>query len=343
MKKILTLILIAAILVTLVACTEKAPVETTGKTDNISTPDSPLDKELEIRVSVLSGTTGMGAAPLIKSAKDGNEELNYKFSIATAADQIGPGIIKGEIDIAAVPTNLAATLYNKTEGKIQVLAGNTKGVLYLLSKDTSIKTVNDLKGKTVHVPGKGTNPEYLLRYVLEANGLKVGSDVTIDYTYTSPDELKSAVSATDTVKIALLPEPKVSAATSKTPELKAVIDITKEWNTVSNGTDLLQGCIIARKEFVDAHPNEVAEFMKQYKNSVESVIADPKASSLIIEEVGIIPKAALAEKAIPNCNLCFITGEELKEALNKLFTELYALEPQSVGGAVPNDGIYYMS
>ncbi len=335
------MLLIALMLLTLVACGEKTDNgEVT--TDPQNTPAGELDKELEMRISVLSGTTGMGAAPLIKSAKDGKEALNYKFTIATAADQIGPGIINGSIDIAAVPTNLAATLYNKTKGKIAVLAGNTKGVLYLLSKDTSIKSVADLKNKTIHVPGEGTNPEYLLRYVLEANGLKVGTDVKIDYTYTSPDELTSAVSATDKVAIALLPEPKVSAATSKVPELKAVLDLTEAWNAASGGVDLFQGCIIVRKEFLEAHPAEVAEFLKQYKSSVESVIADPKAASLIIEEVGIIPKAALAEKAIPNCNLCYVEGEELKTALKKLYEELFKLEPKSVGGALPDDGLYFI-
>ncbi len=339
MKKFLSILLLAVMILTLIACNEKNGTGS-NTTDPINNPSGELDKELPIRISVLSGTTGMGAAPLIKSAKDGQESLNYQFTVATAADQIGPGIIKGDIDIAAVPTNLAATLYNKTNGKIAVLAGNTKGVLYLLSKDTSIKSVSDLKGKTVHVPGKGTNPEYLLRYVLEANVLKVGTDVIIDYTYTSPDELTSAVSATDKVTVALLPEPKVSAATSKTPELKVVLDLTKEWNVASGGVDLFQGCIIVRKEFLEAHPAEVAEFLKKYKASVESVTEDPKAASLVIEEVGIIPKAALAEKAIPNCNLCYVDGEELKTALSKLFTELHKLEPQSVGGAIPDDGLY---
>lgn len=345
MKRLITVLLAIMMLLTLASCqtgTESGTGSSEGSNDSGSrTPESTaLDTSLEMRITVLSGTTGMGIAPLMKSAQEGKEALNYNFSIATAADQIAPGIIQGSIDIAAVPTNLAATLYNKTNGNIKVLCGNTKGVLYLVSADSSIKTVADLKGKTIHVPGQGTNPEYLLRYVLEGNDLEVGKDITIDYTYTSPDELTTALAATDKVSIALIPEPKVSAAIANNSSLSAVIDLTEEWNKVSGGTELFQGCIIVRKEFYDEHPLEVAEFLKQYKASVESVVEDPATASTVIAGLGIVPNAGLAQKAIPNCNLCYVVGEELSSALTKLYEALFALDPASVGGAVPDSGLY---
>ena len=310
MKKTLSLLLILILSLSLLAGCGQKKNEGSTSDNQTSEGEAVLDKELEIRVSVLSGSTGLGIAPLIKSSNDKKEPLNYKFEILSDASLIAPGIIGGNIDIAAVPTNLAATLYNKTNGGVKILAANTKGVLYIVSKDTSVSSVEQLKGKTIHVPGKGTNPEYLLRYVLTAAGLEIGKDVTIDYTYQNPDALTSALISSSDVSFALLPEPKVSAAKAQVPELSSVIDLTKEWNKVSNGYELYQGCIIVRKAFLDEHPNEVNEFLRAYKASVEGVVADPAGASTIIAELGIIPKAPLAQKAIPNCNLCLTTARK---------------------------------
>jgi len=176
-----------------------------NRTETTEAPDSTL----KVNVTVLSGTTGMGAAKLISDSKKGNAALDYTFTVVSDPTQIAAGIVGGSIDIAAVPTNLASTLYKKTNGGVQVLAINTLGVLYIIEKGTALTDVKSLKGKTVYVPGQGTNPEYILQYIIEKNGMKVGTDVTFDYTYKSPDELATAVSA-GLVDIALLPEPKVS-------------------------------------------------------------------------------------------------------------------------------------
>lgn len=343
MKKLLSLIIIAILTLTLLAsCNSTGEDSTTTPSADQTTPtgDVVLNKELEIRVSVLSGTTGLGMAPLIKSAQDGKEPLNYKFEIQSDATLIAPGVIGGKVDIAAVPTNLAATLFNKTNGGIKLLAANTKGVLYIVSKDTSVDSIDDLKGKTVHVPGAGTNPEYLLKYVLTAAGLEVGKDVTLDYTYQSPDALTAALASSSDVSFALLPEPKVSAAKAQVQGLQSVINLTTEWNKVSNGYELYQGCVIVRKAFLEEHPNEVAEFLRAYKASIESVVADPAAASTVIAELGIIPKAPLAQKAIPNCNLCYDDSKEMKDSVMKLFEILHGLEATSVGGKVPTADIF---
>lgn len=348
MKRLTSLLLTLILLLTLTACTQAPSSPTDGTTEApVSNTDQKLNKELEIRISVLSGTTGMGIAPLIKSAKEGNEPLNYNISIATAADQIAPGIIKGTVDIAAVPTNLAATLYNKTKGQIKVLCANTKGVLYLVTSDASVTKVADLKGKTVHVPGQGTNPEFILRHIIESNGMTVGTDVIFDYTYTSPDALMSAASTTDKVSIALLPEPKVSIACDKNKSLKTVINITEEWNKINPTSPLYQGCIIVRKAFLESNPNEVKEFLRRYELSINEVNANPEAAAKVIAELGIIAENAdmayneyISKITIPNCNLCYVTGSELEDALAKLFEILYNITPASVGGAIPDSGIY---
>ncbi len=334
MKKLISLILTICMLTLLAAC------NTTGNdTGDTTAPEGGLDTSLEISISVLSGTTGMGIAPLMKSAKDGNEPLNYKITVATSADQISPLIISKSLDIAAVPTNLASVLYNKTNGGIKILAANTKGVLYLVSEDKTIDSIEDLKGKTVHVPGTGTNPEYILRTILKAKGIE--SEVTIDSTYAGPDELTAALTATDKVSVALLPEPKVSAAKAKNANLASVVNITEAWNEATNGAELLQGCIIVRTEFLEQHPAEVAEFLRAYEASVKSVINDPENASKTIAEMGIIPNANLAKVAIPNCNLCYITGDSMADSIAKFYQLLFDLEPKSIGGKLPDANIYY--
>lgn len=349
MKKITSLLLLFILTFTVASCT-KAP---TG-TDNVTTEPSgqvsgpALNKELEVRISVLSGTTGMGMAPLIKSVNEGNEPLNYKISIATAADQIAPGIIQGSVDIAAVPTNLAATLYNKTKGQIRILCANTRGVLYLVSSDPSLTSVSDLKGKTIHVPGQGTNPEFILKHIVENNGMTVGTDVFFDYTYNSPDALMGAVAATDKVTVALLPEPKVSIACDKNKNFKSIVNITEEWNRINENAPLYQGCIIVRKSFLENNPNEVKEFLRRYELSINEVNSNPESAAKTIAELGIIAEnddmsynEYIARITIPSCNLCYVEGAELENALSKLYEILYNITPASVGGAIPDSTIYY--
>jgi NitT/TauT family transport system substrate-binding protein len=349
MKKITSLLLLFILAFTVVSCT-KSPAPNDGVTTepSDSAADPTLNSELEIRISVLSGTTGMGIAPLMKSASNGSEPLNYKISVVTAADQIAPGIIQGSIDIAAVPTNLAATLYNKTKGQIKVLCANTRGVLYLVSSDPAVKSVSDLKGKTVHVPGQGTNPEFILKHIIESNGMTVGTDVVFDYTYNSPDALMGAAAATDKVTIALLPEPKVSIACDKNKNFKAVVNITEEWNKINEGAPLYQGCIIVRKAFLESNPNEVKEFLRRYELSINEVNSDPDSAAKAIAELGIIAEnddmsynEYIARLTIPRCNLCYVEGAELEGALTKLYEILYNITPSSVGGAVPDSEIYY--
>lgn len=307
------------------------PSNDTGKVEVPETDDTVAN------IIVLNGTTGMGAANMMKDA-----DPQFKFEIASAADVVSAAMIGGDADIAAVPTNLAAVLYNKTGGKVKAAAINTKGVLYILENGSSITSFESLKGKTVYVPGLGSNPEYLLKYLCAKNGLEVGKDITIDgTTYPSPDELTTAV-VSGKADIALLPEPKVTVIKSKNANINVALDITAEWEKACGKENtLVQGCIIVKTEFAEAHPLVIEKFLTQYEASIEKISTDTETSAANMAELGILPSKEVALKAIPGCNICYMEGEEMKTALSYLFGALYEIEPKSVGGAVPDDGVYY--
>lgn len=316
------------------------------KADDTTTTTSPVvktpDKELAIDIAVLSGTTGLGIAKMINDVAQKQTDMNYKIEVYSSADMINPGLINGEIEIAALPTNVASVLYKKTNGNILVAAVNTKGVLYLLENGQTVQNFSDLKGKTVYLPGKGSNPEYIFQALCQANGLEVGKDVIFDYTYASPDELATAL-ATGLVQYGVLPEPKVTAVKAQNNAVRSALDFTAEWNRV-NGVELVQGCIVVQKSFAEQHPVELEQFLKDYKASILFISdeANIDQASQMIEAAGIIPKAAVAKKALPYCNICYMDGAEMKTSLSAFYKALFDIAPSSIGGALPDDGIYYL-
>ena len=327
MKKRLFLIVTVIVLaLSLVSCAQKAPV---------------LDTEKEISVMVLNGTTGFGAAKLIDDSKNGNAALNYKFSVESDASTVNAALINGSADIAALPTNAAAVLYNKTQGGVKVAAVNTLGVLYVVENGNTVNSFADLKGKTLYVPGQGSNPEYITAYLCEENGLKVGEDITLDFTYNAPADLRTAV-ASGQVELAVLPEPMVTIAKSTNADLNVVLDLTEEWNKVSENESLMQGCIVVTKTFAEENPNELNKFLEEYGASVTFVNENPTEASEMIASHGIFEKAAVAAKAIPNCNICYVAGEDMKTALAEFYEVLYAADAAAVGGALPADDLYYI-
>ena len=315
----------------LAACGKEtaAPVET-----SVPTVEPELDTALPVNVMVLNGTTGFGMAGLIADAAAGDAALNYSFSVETDASNITAALVSGACDIAALPTNAAAALYNKTGGAVQVLALNTLGVLYVVTDGTEeISSFADLDGKTVFVPAQ--NPTFIFQYLCKANGV----NAVIDNTYAQPAELNAAVSAGE-VSIAVLPEPMVTVARAANDQLTVALDFAAEWDKVAEPGSLVQGCAVVRTEFAAAHPAEVAKFLAEYAASVDLLRADPAAAAQKIEETGVFAKAAVAEKAIPNCNVCFITGSEMQQALSAFLEIMYETAPDSIGGAVPGDDFY---
>lgn len=323
MKKIITLTLTLALLISCIAlfpaCHEK------------------VDTELEIRVSVLNGTTGFGAAQLMNTSAKGEAALNYKFAVETDASNINAALIKGEIDIAALPTNAASVLYNKTEGGVKVIALNTLGVLYVVENGNSINSIEDLAGKTVYCPAQ--NPEFIFRAVCEKSGVK---DVTIDTSYAQPAALMSAVAASDEGMIAVLPEPVLSVATSKNENLRVALDLTNEWTEATGSNSLVQGCIVVRTAFLEEHPREVDKFLEEYKASIEYLNANVADAANMVVELGIYAgAAAIAQKAIPKCNITYMDGENMESALTAFLSALYEINPASVGGKLPEADFYY--
>ena len=289
---------------------------------------------VKVRVAALSGATGLGMAKLMEDAAQGTAKNDYSFDVYDAPEVLLPEITSDKYDIAALPTNVAAKLYNNTKGKIQILALNTLGVLYMLEIGTSnVKSIADLRGKTIYTTGQGSTPEYMLKYVLEKNGLTVGTDVQIVFETTADGVVTHAAEGA----VLMLPEPKVTAVKGQLGNVTVALNMTDEWNKVCS-TPLAQGCVVVNKEFAAKNPEAVAAFLEEYEASITYVRENAAAASLLVEKFKIIPKAALAEKAIPKCNLTFMSGVEMKAAMQ---TFLAAMPAASIGGALPADDFYF--
>ena len=281
------------------------------------------------RIYTLNGTTGFGMAGMIADAKPG-----YSFTVETDPSVVTAALVSGDCDIAALPTNAAAALYNKTEGKVQVLALNTRGVLYLVTDGKEkIESIADLNGKTVCAPAQ--NPSFIFSALCKANNV----DVTIDNSYAQPAELNAAVAA-GKVSLAVLPEPMVTVAKSQNQDLVVALDLTAEWDKVMEPGSLVQGCVVVRRDFAEQNPEAVKAFLADYEASVKLLSEDVQAAAEKIEAAGIFNKAAVAAKAIPNCNVCFVTGEDMQRELTAFLQTMLDTAPQSVGGKLPGDDFY---
>ena len=295
--------------------------------------------ETDVRVTALKGPTAMGMAALMNEAESGAVNGNdYAFTIASAVDEVSPKLVKGETDIAAVPANLAAVLYGKTNGAVEVLAVNTLGVLYIVENGDAVQSMADLKGQTIVAAGKGSTPEYALRYLLTENGIDPDNDVTIDWK-SEHSECVAAL-ASGQASIALLPQPFVTVAQNKIEGLRMALDLTAEWDKLDNGSGLITGVAVARKAFVEEHPAAVEAFLQAYAGSVDWVNANTAEAAAVIGDLGIVD-AAVAEKALPYCNIVCLTGGEMEAKLSGYLQVLYDAEPASVGGTVPGADFYY--
>lgn len=291
-----------------------------------------------INVYALKGPTGIG---LVKVMND--NDGTYNFTLAGAPDEVVAAVASGNADIAAVPTNLAATLNKKTEGKVQLVALNTLGVLHILTTDESIQTLADLEGKTIWATGQGSTPEYVLNYILEANGLT--DKVTVEYKAEHAE--LATLAASGAVDVALLPEPHVTSVLNQNKDFRLALDVTELFNQAASGKGenavLSMGCVIVNKEWAAANAEKLTAFMDAYAASVEFVNTNVDEASQMVEAQGIIPKAAVAKKAIPNCHIVFITGEEMKSQIAPFFQVLYNANPKSVGGELPGEDFYYIA
>jgi len=294
-----------------------------------------------IRVGSLKGPTSLGLLNLMDKSSRGETVDNYEFQMAVGADELLPLMVKGELDIALVPANVAAALYQKTDGGVEVIDINTLGVLYMVTGTAEVSSIADLKGKTVYLTGKGTTPEASLRYLLDADGLKE-EDVALEFKSEAAEV--AAVLAENPDAVGLLPQPFVTVACMQNESLKIVLDMNEEWMRVQSdtGNGMVTGVTVARKEFLNENPEAVAAFLEEHAASVEAINADPEAGAALAVEAGIVAKEPVAQKAIPQCNIVCITGDEMKEALSGYLNVLNDFNAELVGGAVPGDDFYYL-
>ena len=299
--------------------------------------------EDSVNILALKGPTAMGMVSLMNQADQGEvADENYNFQIVASPDEVTPAIAQGTADIAAVPANLASVLYQKTDGSVQVLTINTLGVLYLVENGDQIQNISDLKGKTIYASGKGATPEYALNYILKENGLTPGEDVQIEWKSEHTECVAALAEHEDA--IALLPQPFVTTAQSKNDSLRVALDLTEEWDNIQkeNGgnSSLVTGVTVVRTEFVQEHPEIVEDFMERYQESVTFVNDHAEEAAKMIGNYDIIPEE-IAKKALPECNIVYIDGAEMKEKLSGYLEVLKQENPQSVGGALPADEFYY--
>ena len=306
--------------------------------------ETPAEEPVNVRVAALKGPTAMGMVKLMSdsdaAAESGEETIGntYEFTLAASADEVSPKLMQGELDIACVPANLASVLYNRTEGGIVTLAVNTLGVLYIVENGNAVASMADLAGKTIVASGKGSTPEYALRYLLTENGIDPDTGVTIDWKSEHSECVASLTSGAAT--IAMLPQPFVTVAQTQLPDLRVALDLTEEWDALDNGSALLTGVVVARADFVEEHPAAVEEFLTSYAESVEWVNANTAEAAELIGGYDIVD-AAVAEKALPYCNIVCVTGTEMMDMLSGYLSVLWEQDAESVGGGMPNDDFYY--
>ena len=342
MKRVMSLGLSLALAISLAACSGSVS-EAVSSASATAEPTAAPEAEAPVttfRIAGLKGPTTMGMVKLMSDAEAGETHQDYQVTMYGAADEVVPLLVKGDIDLAAIPANLAANLYNQTEGKVQVAAINTLGVLYVVTTWDDVKSVEDLKGKTVYSTGKGTTPEYVLNYILKENGIDPEKDLTVEYK-SEATEVAAALQAADEGAIAVLPQPYVTAAQSQIEGLNVALNLTEEWNKVSTDSDLVTGVLVASTEFIEQNEAAFEEFLKDYQASIEWVNSNTADAAELVANYGIVAKAPLAQKALPACNITYVDGAEMKTKLSGYLQVLFDQNPKAVGGAMPGDDFYY--
>ena len=338
MKTLLAAVLAGALSLSLAACSGPKTAEPTQQ------PTQEVFQGEDVRLAVLSGPTGIGAAKLLTDSDKDDTVNHYTYTVATDNNEVVAGLTAadGEYDIAMVASNVAANLYNKTQGDVKILALGTQGVLHILegSNGTAIQSMKDLKGKTIYATGQGANPEYILRHLLTENGLDPDKDVEI--VFADATEI-SAKLISGEIETAMLPVPAATAAIAKSQgSVRDAIDLTSAWNDLDNGSQLIMSAVVARADFLAEHPQAVDAFLEEYEDSVTYVKENPEEAGQLVADLGIAPSAAIAQKAIPQCNLVFLSGADMKPAISGYYEVLYSIDPTAVGGKLPDDNIYYV-
>lgn len=341
MKKILSFAIVFCMILCLAACTSNNTDISENSQESQEEESVTLYSKLDVKANVygLVGPTGVGLANMMAQQERGESLLDYSFNLVTAPDAIVSKLTTGEADLAAVPTNLAASLYKKTSGNIVMVAINTECVLNFVENGNSIASIKDLKGKTIYSTGEGSNPEYILRYILSKNGLDPDTDVSIKFV-TENEEL-AALLIKGEAQVALVPEPLCTTVLTKNENLRIAVSVNDAWKEIEKDTLPLMGCVVATKDFVSNHKDALKTFLFEYENSIDMVKEHPEDIATYCEKYGIIASEKIALKAFPNCHLTFISGKDMKPSILDYFQVLFDANPKSIGGSMPEDGFYY--
>lgn len=320
LKKILSVVLAAVLLLASAAVSAEGTEKTT------------------IRLGGLKGPTSMGMVKLLEDNENGLTANRYEFTLAGSPNDLTPALLKGDLDVLAVPVNLGAILFGKSGGAVQLAAVNTLGVLYIVEKGgETVQSLEDLKGKTLYATGKGSTPEYALAYLLAQHGVDINADLTVEWMSEHTEVVAKMAAAENAV--ALLPQPFVTVAAGQVENMRVALDLTKEWDSLDNGSQLITGGLVVRKAFAEENPEALAAFLEEYAASTAYTNEHPAEAAQLIEKFDII-KAAVAEKAIPFCNIVCVTGDEMKGIVTGYYQTLFDQNPEAVGGAMPGDEFY---
>lgn len=329
MKKTNKILIIILLISLITSCSQ------TNQNQPAPKPSASETKKQNVVIAGLKGPTSIGMIKLIDEKALNDNKYNVEYVAESAPDALMAKIIGGEIQISSLPINLASTIYNKTNGEIQIAAVNTIGNLYIIG-NSDIISLDDLKGKTLAISSKGATHDYAMNYIL-ANK-KLSEEVTIKY---FPDHASLAQSVIgEDSKVALLPQPFVTQALVNNNKVKILLDLNKEWKSVTD-IELYTGCIVVNKKFAQNNKEFVKNFFSQYKISVDWVNNNPKDAALLVEKNGIMLNATIIEKAIPYSGITFKKAFEDKDNLNKFYKILFDSNPASIGGKLPDEGFYY--
>lgn len=318
MKKVTVIVLVLSLLACLLSGCGREEVQ------------EPETTEI-IRIGGLTGPTSMGMVKLM-------ENQNYEFTLSADPAAFAPALAKGELDIAAVPANLASVICNNTDGAIKALAVNTMGVLYIVERGETVHSLGDLAGKTIYATGSGAAPEFALRYLLKENGMDLDKDLAVQWCADTTEAMSYILN--DENAVAMLPQPFVTAAQMQVDDLRVAIDMNAEWEKLDNGSAMVTGVLVARTDFVQEHPELIEKFMEEYEASVDFVLNNTGDAADLIGQYEIV-KAPIALKALPFCNITFLTGEDMKTAMEGYLKVLYDMNPAAVGGKLPESDFYY--
>lgn len=322
------------------------PTQAPSEEPSAQPSDTPSEDPFDglIRMGFLNGPTGVGAAKLLNHIDHNDVYLsydNYRYNIYNDNSELVADLVNGEIDIATVASNVAVNLYNKTDGGVKIIAVGTLGVLHILEGGgkTEISSIDDLAGRTIYAAGQGANPEYILRYLLQENGLEMGRDVEV--VFADASEI-SAKLLSGEIECAMLPVPAATAAIMKSEgSVRQAIDLTEAWDGLKNGSQLIMTAVVARTEYLEEYTALTASFLYDYKDSINFMNNNVDEAAEMVAELGLAPSAAIAKAAIPQCHLAFLERADMAASISSYYSVLYSIDPAAVGGSLPDGGIYW--